>query len=209
MDKKSLKGIYGLYAPIYDFVFEPFFRSARYRAVEMLNPKKEESVLELGVGTGQLLECYPEWLDLTAIDISEEMLKKTKKRAREKEFTSVDLYPMDSADLDFEDNTFDKAIAAYFLSATPEPLKSLKEIERVTKDNSTAVFLNHFQSENKVLGFLEKCWSPLCEKLGFRTDLNLGELLEESTFEIDLKEKVNLLNYWTLVRCGKNKNERD
>ena len=78
-------------------------------------------------------------------------------------------------------------------------LAVVKEMKRVCKPGGYLVFLNHFQSENPFFGTIEKLYSPLCYRLGFKTDLNLRKLMDEAGVKIETCEPISVL--WKAVRC--------
>jgi len=108
---------------------------------------------------------------------------------------------MDAQNLLFPDNSFDHVLATYTISAVPDPVRTLLEIKRVCRPGGRIVLLNHFQSENKVIGTVEELMAPLCMKLGWKTDLKLKPLLERASLPVDQIHRVNLMNGWRVVRC--------
>jgi phosphatidylethanolamine/phosphatidyl-N-methylethanolamine N-methyltransferase len=103
--------------------------------------------------------------------------------------------------MEFPDEHFDHVLATYVISAVPEPVQVLREIKRVCKKKGHIVILNHFKSENPVIGRFEELMAPLCGQLGFKTDLKLMPLLKEAGLTTEQLHRVNLLNGWRLVRC--------
>jgi phosphatidylethanolamine/phosphatidyl-N-methylethanolamine N-methyltransferase len=114
---------------------------------------------------------------------------------------NVTLKVMDASKLEFPDEHFDHVLATYVISAVPEPVQVLREIKRVCKKRGHIVILNHFKSENPVIGAFEELMAPLCSQLGFKTDLKLMPLLKEAGLTTEQLHRVNLLNGWRLVRC--------
>ena len=47
------------------------------------------------------------------------------------------------------------------------------------------VFLNHFYSESPVKRVVEKLISPACYRIGFKTDLDLHQLMRDTNLEIE------------------------
>jgi formyltetrahydrofolate synthetase len=97
-------------------------------------------VLEVGVGTGLSLKTYPDVARITAIDISEPMLERARRRAG----PNVTIERMDAQAMTFADNSFDHVIAPYVISVVPDPDRVMREIRRVCRPGGTIVVVNHF-----------------------------------------------------------------
>jgi len=76
------RGRYDRMAPLYDFL-EGAIERSRYRQWRKLLWGKVEGkrILEVGVGTGKNLSYYPPGVEITAIDFSEKMLARARKKA--------------------------------------------------------------------------------------------------------------------------------
>jgi phosphatidylethanolamine/phosphatidyl-N-methylethanolamine N-methyltransferase len=201
MDTRMIKRAYAILSPVYDVIFDKIFHPGRVRAIDLLGIKKGDRILEVGVGTGLNLPMYPAHCSITGIDISEEMLKKARERAQERPRQDISLSVMDASSLQFPDDSFDHVIATYVISVVPDPVKTLFEMQRVCKPGGHLVILNHFRSENPVIGWIEWLLAPVCTRIGFKTDLKLKPLLERTKLTPDQLLRVNLLNGWRLVRC--------
>lgn len=205
MNIESVEKVYSNYSGVYDLIFGKIFESGRERGIELLELTEDDNILEVGVGTGLSLPFYPRNCKIMGVDLSGKMLEEAEKKVRENRFNNVKLIKMDATKMEFEDNSFDSIMAAYFISTVPEPVKVVHELKRVCRKGGRIVFLNHFMNRNRFIAGFEKMISPLCCRIGFRTDLNLYELLEETGLKINTEEKVNLLNYWKIVQCINNK----
>jgi phosphatidylethanolamine/phosphatidyl-N-methylethanolamine N-methyltransferase len=201
MDYKTIERAYAILSPVYDFLFDKVFYPGRVAAIELLEAKSGDRILEVGVGTGLNLPLYPRDCDVTGVDISEGMLRKAEERVRTLGMHHVKLVVMDGSRLDFPDNSFDRVIATYVISAVPDPVKTLLEMRRVCKPSGHLVILNHFKSENPIIGMFEKILAPVCTKIGFDTELKLMPLLERVALAPEQMHRVNLMNGWRLVRC--------
>jgi phosphatidylethanolamine/phosphatidyl-N-methylethanolamine N-methyltransferase len=201
MDYKTIERAYAILSPVYDFLFDKVFYPGRVAAIELLEAKPGDRILEVGVGTGLNLPLYPRDCDVTGVDISEGMLRKAEERVRTLGMDRAKLMVMDGSRLDFPDNSFDRVIATYVISAVPDPVKTLLEMRRVCKPSGHLVILNHFKSENPIIGMFEKILAPVCTKIGFDTELKLMPLLERVALAPEQMHRVNLMNGWRLVRC--------
>ncbi len=205
MNQEYLEKFYSRYAPIYDLTFGWAFEKGRARAVELLDLQPGERVLELGIGTGLLLHQYPSSVHVTGIDCSAKMLEKTERRIEELRLANVSLHQMDARHMDFPDDSFDKAVGAYFLSAVPDPTVVAREICRVVRPGGTVLFLNHFRSERMWLARVEEWILPVCMKMGFTTTLELARVLEQAPLELRHRESTNFFNYWKIAKCCNSK----
>ena len=142
-----------------------------------LEIKPGDRILEVGVGTGLNLPLYPRDCDVTGMDISEGDAPEGRgagpdPRHDRRQADGDGWLPK----LEFPDNSFDRVIATYVISAVPDPVKTLLEMRRVCKPSGHLVILNHFKSENPIIGMFEKILAPVCTKIGFDTELKLMPL---------------------------------
>ena len=201
LEKRQVKRAYKFYAPAYDFVFDWIFHPGREQAVRLLDIKRNDHVLEVGIGTGLNLPLYPAHCHITGIDLSEEMLEKAQDKIIELGLISVTLKVMDATVMDFGDSEFDSAVATYTISAVPDPVGVLREMRRVVKPGGSIVLLNHFRSDRRVVGRLEDLVSPVCTRLGWKSNLPFEPLLKQVGLIPDISTKVNLFNGWRLIKC--------
>lgn len=169
--------VYNLYSAVYDFIFGPSLESGRKVAVDLLNPRPYERILEVGVGTGLSIPYFPRGTAVVGVDLSKKMLEVCERKLEKLGRSDVELHAMDATHLDFPEASFDGAIALYCMSCVEKPVQVLLEMKRVVRPGGRVVFMNHFQSQNRFFALLEKGISPLAKRLGFRTDLELPPLL--------------------------------
>jgi len=201
LEKRQVERAYELLAPVYDFIFDWIFAPGRQAAIAHLGLRPQESVLEVGIGTGLNLPLYPPACRLTGIDLSGEMLDKAVERTHKLAMPGVVLKVMDATSMDFADNEFDKALATYTISAVPDPIGVLREMRRVVKPGGTIVILNHFRSERWLWGHLEDVVAPVCTRLGWKSNLPMTPLLDAVGITPETVVKVNMFNGWRLVKC--------
>jgi len=201
LEKRQVKRAYKFYAPAYDFVFDWIFHPGREQAMRLLDVKRNDHVLEVGIGTGLNLPLYPTHCHITGIDLSEEMLENAQDKVIELGLNGVTLKVMDATVMDFGQSEFDSAVATYTISAVPDPVGVLREMRRVVKPGGSIVLLNHFRSERRVVGRLEDLVSPVCTRLGWKSNLPFEPLLKQVGLIPDISTKVNLFNGWRLIKC--------
>ncbi|HHT9130064.1 MAG TPA: class I SAM-dependent methyltransferase [Candidatus Brocadiaceae bacterium] len=201
---EHIKKVYSFYAWIYDAFFGRIFEHGRYAAFNMMNVKPNESILEVGMGTGLSLPLYPKEAYVTGIDISKEMLDKAERKKQYYRLSNVSLYDMDASSMSFADNTFDKVIASHVITVVPNPLSTLNEIKRVCKKDGEIFILNYTGCNNQIISRFEKFISPFREKLGLGKHIDLDELLGEAHLSIECERRVNFLNVCRLIKCKNN-----
>ena len=198
---EHIKKVYSLYAWIYDAFFGKIFEHGRYVAFNMMNVKPNETILEVGVGTGLSLPLYPKDAHVMGIDISQEMLDKAENKKRYYGLSNVSLYNMDASFMSFANSTFDKVIASHVITVVPDPLKTLNEIKRVCKKDGEIFILNYTGCNNKIISRFEEFISPVRDKMGLGKYFDLDELLRNAHLSIEYERRVNFLDMCRLVKC--------
>ena len=201
MSVEHVEKVYNSYSRFYDQIFGKVFESGREMAPALLNLFPGTKLLEVGVGTGLSLQYLPRDVEITGVDLSQKMLDVAHKRVAAAGFDHVKLQKMDATYLEFPDASFDRVLAAYFISVVPEPVRVVREMMRVCKPGGYLVFLNHFQSDQPVKRAIERFISPLCYRIGFKTDLDLNWLMRDSGLQIERLERIDFAGHWKAVRC--------
>jgi phosphatidylethanolamine/phosphatidyl-N-methylethanolamine N-methyltransferase len=208
IDREQIERVYSSYAVVYDRVFGRVFQASREAVVRNLKIAPGEQVLEVGVGTGLCLPLYPAHCNITAIDLSEAMLEKAAARVKAEGLTNVRLQRMDAGEMTFEDSSFDLVIAAYVVTAVPDYRKLMSEMVRVSRPGARLVLLNHFIQDSPLISAVEKAISPICVKIGFRTDLSVDEVIDGWPLIKERDQRVKPLGMWHVVECLNNKTEK-
>src|SRR3990172_10478403 len=153
---------YDRYSKFYDIFEAPMeMFSGKWR--EKLMKFCTGKVLEVGVGTGKNVKYYSNNIDLTAIDFSEGMLSKAIKKYKDK--SNIKFIQMDIQATNFESDSFDTVIASYVFCSVPNPIKGLKEIKRICKNDGKLILLEHVRSDNRLIGMLMDLINPLFVRL--------------------------------------------
>jgi ubiquinone/menaquinone biosynthesis C-methylase UbiE len=121
---------------------------------------KDGRVLELGVGTGANIPYYPKECHVTAVDLSEHMLERARRRTA-KLGTNVDLQLMDAQHLTVPDHSFDTAVTTCVFCSVPNPVQGMRELGRVVKPGGDIWLMEHMRVDKPVIGLVMDFVNPL------------------------------------------------
>jgi phosphatidylethanolamine/phosphatidyl-N-methylethanolamine N-methyltransferase len=202
LDDHAVRNAYRLWAPIYDYSFGVVATPGRRLAVSKLN-EAEGHVLEVGVGTGLSLPDYKPSLDVTGIDLSEDMLEKAAERVERLGLKGKHLLVMDAGRLSFADNSFDAAAVMYVMTVVPDPAAVMAEIRRVLRPGGTAIVVNHFSRESGLRAAAERGLARHSRRLGWHPIFPMKTVTGAPGFR--LVEAIDLppFGLFTLLRLQK------
>jgi ubiquinone/menaquinone biosynthesis C-methylase UbiE len=119
----------------------PFITRARLR--EALDPRPGETVLEVGPGTGYYSLDVAHWIQpagtLHLLDLQQEMLDHTMRRAREARLDNLAPRQGDARALPYPDGTFDAAFMVAVLGEVPDQDGAMRELRRILKPTGRIV----------------------------------------------------------------------
>jgi ubiquinone/menaquinone biosynthesis C-methylase UbiE len=118
----------------------PFITRARLRSI--LEPVVGERMLEVGPGTGYYALPVASWLGdggLDVLDIQQEMLDHTLRRAAEEGLSNISGERADARSMPYADDSFDAAFLVTVLGEIPDQAAALRELRRVVKPNGRIV----------------------------------------------------------------------
>jgi ubiquinone/menaquinone biosynthesis C-methylase UbiE len=150
----------------------------RDRLLEALAPTPGERILELGPGTGY----YSLWVarrlrpdgTLDILDIQQEMLEHTLRRAGEEGLENLRATRGDAQELPYPDASFDAAFLVTVLGEVPDPARALLELRRVIRPEGRLVVGELLGDPHMVtLRALER----LSRRTGFRLEKRVGPVV--------------------------------
>ena len=204
MQEASTRRIYDWQCAVYDKTFGRLVLTRIAKAIRShLALRPGHQVLDLGVGTGNSLHNYPPEAKVFGIDLSRGMLDKCRDKIADQGLGNVAILQGNALRLPFADSTFDRIFISHVISVVSDPASLLREAQRVAKPNARIVILNHFMSSNPVIAWIERLVSPLCSKVGWRSDLCLADILQQTGIEVDYRFKLERIDLWeTVVICN-------
>ncbi|MFP4557107.1 MAG: bifunctional demethylmenaquinone methyltransferase/2-methoxy-6-polyprenyl-1,4-benzoquinol methylase UbiE [Bacteroidales bacterium] len=134
----------------------------RRRLIKRLLKNKPINVLDVATGTGDLaiaLAKKESNIKVTGIDIAQNMLLVGKKKVETAGLRKrISLCKGSSEKLPFEKDNFDAAMVAFGVRNFENPLKGLKEIFRVVKNNGSLFVLEFTSPKNWLFKFIYRVY---------------------------------------------------
>ncbi len=201
MREPSTQKIYDLHSKFYDATFGRLVRKRIGKAiVEQIKLQAGQVALDVGIGTGGSLEFWPSDAGtVIGVDLSGGMLSKAAEKIDDAGRENAALSRANALRLPFADAAFDSVFVSHVISVVSDPAAVLKECLRVAKPGARVVLVNHFQSENKVVGTIEKLVCPICTKLGWKSDLALQDLVRATGVTVEHRYKLTKPDLWETV----------
>ena len=147
-------------APSYDRRISFFERVLFEGGREWVCAQAEGEVLEIAAGTARNLAFYPSGVDLTAIELSPEMLAIGQKRAEALGYPA-DLRVGDAQELEFPDDCFDTVVCTLALCTIPDPRRAVAEARRVLRPGGRLLLLEHVRSPVAAVRAVQRLIEPL------------------------------------------------
>lgn len=137
-DKLDTMEHYNALAKAYDTLYGQEQKMKIDFILKNLDLKNSGKILDVGCGTCILFEnVYDEGKIFVGLDISEKILREGWRKFRDK--TNLFLVLADAEHLPFRDKVFDTIFAITLIQNLPNPIRSLKEIKRVSKSEASIV----------------------------------------------------------------------
>jgi ubiquinone/menaquinone biosynthesis C-methylase UbiE len=119
----------------------PYFQDYKKKSFELLSPRKDSKILEIGCGLGQdamaIAMMMGEQGEVVAVDSSRKMIRNACKGSIKSD--SIQFCLADACNLPFGDGTFDGARADRVLQHIENPRKAFSEMVRTVRDKGRLV----------------------------------------------------------------------
>ena len=178
----------GLYARhIFPRLMDRFMRGQEFQRlrVDLLKSAQGE-VLEIGLGTGLNLACYPpRVLRLRAVDPAPLLPERVAKRSAAVPFP-VEITHLSAERLPYHDGVFDCVVSTWTLCTIPDPIQALREVRRVLKPSGRFLFLEHGRSDDAWTAAWQDRLNPLQNIIGCGCNLNrrIDQLISKAGLHI-------------------------
>ncbi|MEW6242220.1 MAG: class I SAM-dependent methyltransferase [Chloroflexota bacterium] len=115
------------------------------RLKKNLLSKASGKILDVACGTGQNFPLFAPGSNITAVDLSPNMLEVARRKAVQHGL-NVNLAVMDAGELEFPNGSFDTVVSTLSTCTFPDPVKALQEMKRVCRPGGLILLLEHGHS---------------------------------------------------------------
>jgi ubiquinone/menaquinone biosynthesis C-methylase UbiE len=148
-------------------------------------------VLFVAIGTGIDICHFPPGGNVVAIDISGEMLCRS--RRRQQQYSgSVVMVQADAQSLCFRDASFETVVTSCAMCSIPDPSRALRELQRVLRPSGQLLMFEHVRSGNPVLGLTLDLMTLFTRRVGTEMNRDTLRAVSAAGFSITNIESVYL-----------------
>jgi ubiquinone/menaquinone biosynthesis C-methylase UbiE len=208
--KEETRRTYNKMSQYYD-IFGGFERKYRFIGLKILDPHPDDTLLELGFGTGSSIIWMSRIVGSTGkvygIDISEKMLQIAQRKVRKyKMEQNVILSQGDACNTHFESGKFDGIFMSFTIElfSTDEISQILVECRRILKPNGklAIVALSKVGRFQKMTRLYEKLHEKYPQTLDCRP-INLADIIKANNFKLETQKIVPMWGLYTEIVLGK------
>ncbi|MDJ0590050.1 MAG: class I SAM-dependent methyltransferase [Pleurocapsa sp. MO_226.B13] len=153
---RQKENFFNLWAPFYDCLFTTvFYQAIHQRLLEYVELKENAAVLDLGCGTGRLMNrLAAEFPTLKAIglDLSPQMLREA--RARNRYHKRLIFVSGRAESLSFADEQFDAVFCTMSFLHYPHPEQVFHQVSRVLANGGRFYLVDAYRGENNFSSFV-------------------------------------------------------
>lgn len=164
--------------------------------------KATGKILDVACGTGLNFPLFPARSDITAVDLSPNMLGVARANGT-KHGLNVNFAVMDAEHLEFADASFDTVVSTLSTCTFPDPVKALQEMKRVCRPNGRILLLEHGHSSLPWLANFQDGneYQHYQEHAGCRWNQDPLDLVKSAGITI-LRSKRNILGMFHSVEAA-------
>jgi ubiquinone/menaquinone biosynthesis C-methylase UbiE len=160
-------------------------------------------VLEVGAGNGMNFAHYPTGVDEVVAIEPEPYLRRKAEEAARRAHVAVAVRDGVAAPLEFEDASFDAAVASLVLCTVPDQAAALSELRRVLRPGGELRFVEHVRSEHPRKAALQRgadrsrLWPAFTG--GCHCSRDTVAAIRQAGFEIERCRSFDLGPGWTMT----------
>jgi len=165
---KVFNKVYDKYDLMNDIMSLGTHRKWKKHLVSWLNPKKNNKIIDVASGTGDIAKLCSEYsrneCEMTCVEPNEKMFLEGKKKL--KNFDKIKWFLSPAEKLPFKDNSFDYYVISFGIRNVTDLNKSISEAYRVLKNGGRFFCLEFSKVENEIFQIIYKRYSKLIPSLG-------------------------------------------
>jgi len=158
---------------------------------EFFSKMGDGRILFLAIGTGLDVPFFPPRRNITAIDISDGMIEKSRARGARYD-GEIELRQMDVHEMPYEDGTFDQVFTSCTFCSVPRPVEGLQALRRVLKPGGELHMFEHTGSRYFPFRLMMNIMTPLSRRLGPEMNRTTVENVRAAGFHLDEVQHVYL-----------------
>ena len=160
--------VFDKYDLMNDFMSLGVHRSWKKTLLNMMNPSKNQKLIDVACGTGDIGKLYLDNTDkenfITCVDPNGGMIAKGKEKL--KKYNNINWVISSAENLPLKENSFDFYTISFGLRNTKDLNKSLSEAHRVLKPGGRFFCLEFSKIQNENLDFVYKQYSKIIPLIG-------------------------------------------
>ena len=160
--------VFDKYDLMNDFMSLGVHRSWKKTLLNMMNPYKNQKLIDVACGTGDIGKLYLDNTDkenfITCVDPNEGMIAKGKEKL--KKYNNINWVISSAENLPLKENSFDFYTISFGLRNTKDLNKSLSEAHRVLKPGGRFFCLEFSKIQNENLDYVYKQYSKIIPLIG-------------------------------------------
>ena len=160
--------VFDKYDLMNDFMSLGVHRSWKKTLLNMMNPSKNQKLIDVACGTGDIGKLYLDNTDkenlITCVDPNKGMIAKGKKKL--KKYNNINWVISSAESLPLKENSYDFYTISFGLRNTKDLDRSLSEAHRVLKPGGRFFCLEFSKIQNENLDFVYKQYSKIIPLIG-------------------------------------------
>ena len=199
--------VFDKYDLMNDFMSLGVHRSWKKTLLNMMNPSKNQKLIDVACGTGDIGKLYLDNTDkenfITCVDPNEGMIAKGKEKL--KKYNNINWVISSAENLPLKENSFDFYTISFGLRNTKDLNKSLSEAHRVLKPGGRFFCLEFSKIQNENLDYVYKQYSkiiPLIGKFIVGQKEPYEYLIESIEKFLNQDELINLMKKNRFEKCS-------
>ena len=160
--------VFDKYDLMNDFMSLGVHRSWKKTLLNMMNPSKNQKLIDVACGTGDIGKLYLDNTDkenfIACVDPNEGMIAKGKEKL--KKYNNINWVISSAENLPLKENSFDFYTISFGLRNTKDLNKSLSEANRVLKPGGRFFCLEFSKIQNENLDYVYKQYSKIIPLIG-------------------------------------------